>query len=386
MNYVPQAIRNSLGLAVVVAVCAPAVAQTRYATSDNQSGYVHWIDLYDANNSRIDPSAENPPPYSPEKTCGRCHEYETIAHGWHFNAVFGNADKGRPGFPWIWSDPRTGTYLPLSYRRWRGSWDPDKIGISRWEMAAKIGPFTPGGGAGSSESLAAWVERIAQAGPGPTDAGEDEESTEQSSDGDGPADLEIAAPSEARDATREQSDPTQPAEQAPPATDLYRGVDRSHITGPLPIDCMICHRNRGNGYSPFVWTEQVQAQNFAYAPTAAMGLAVVTGNLSRLKDDFDPNAEGAADRLPKVQYDLDRFRSDGKVFFDLVRKPTNDACYYCHTNMPADAVNARRWAHDEDVHLRAGMQCVDCHRNGLGHHIVRGFPGEKHPAGQLAAA
>ncbi len=372
MNVAQRIGRICWAKAVVFAALAPVPtsAQTRYATSDNQSGFVHWIDLYDANNSRIDPAEENPRPYSPEKTCGRCHEYETIAHGWHFNAVFGNVDKGRPGFPWIWRDPRTGTYLPLSYRRWRGSWSPDKIGISRWEMAAKIGPYTPGGGVGSLESLTAWAERVAGG----------------SSAADGTEELlsESAADVDAED--REGAVEQDGDQGTAPPSNAYVGVDRSHLTGALPVDCMICHRNSGSGYSPFVWSEQVEEQNFAYAPTAALGLAVVTGNVSRLKDDFDPREEGAADRLPKVRYDLGRFRADGKVFFDLVRKPTNDACYYCHTNMAADAVNARRWVHDEDVHLRAGMQCADCHRNGLDHHIIRGFPGEKHPAGNLAAA
>lgn len=301
--------------------------QNRYATSDSMSGYVHWIDLYDASNTRIDPRSENPKPYSPEKTCGRCHDFNTISHGWHFDAVDADAIHGRPGQPWLWSDPRTGTHLPLSYRGWSGTQHPDELGLTRWQVAAKLGGYLPGGGPGSEQSLSFQSEYAKK----------------------------------------------------------LASEDRSSITGPLPVDCLMCHRNQGSGYSPFVWTEQIESQNFAYAPTAALGLAEISGSMARLKE-FDPTAEGAADKLPKVTYEVDRFRSDGKVFIDLVRKPKNDACYYCHTNVSAESLSGSRWLHDEDVHLRAGLACADCHRNGLDHQTVRGFPGEQHAAGRLIAS
>ncbi len=320
-----------LAMCLQFCLCTIASAQSRFATSDNMSGYVHWIDLYDAQNTRIDPSSERPQPYSPAKTCGRCHDYEQIVHGWHFNSTLDGVEHGRPGQPWIWSDPRSGTHLPLSYRKWPGSFDPDALGLTRWQVAEKLGGFLPGGGPGSEESLA------------------------------------VALP------------PGSVAENA-------QAEDKRKVTGPLPVDCMMCHHARGSGYSPFAWTENIEDQNFAYAPTAAMGIAIIDGSLRRLKEDFDVNAEGAADKLPKVVYEQARFRGDGKVFFDLVRKPTNDACYYCHTNVSADIATGGRWLHDEDIHLRAGMQCADCHRNGLDHHTVRGFEGEQHPAGSAIAS
>ncbi len=173
---------------VVTAITAMAAdRERRYAASDSNSGYVHLIDLYDASNTRIDPVKENPRPYSPRHTCGRCHDVATIAHGWHFDAMDADAEAGRAGQPWIWSDSRTGTHLPLSFRKWVGTFEPDKVGISRWEMAAKFGGYLPGGGPGSEESF----------------------------------DLNSPTP------------------------------DRSSITGELPVDCMICHRNQGSSYSPF---------------------------------------------------------------------------------------------------------------------------------------
>lgn len=307
-------------------------SQTKYATSDSSKGYVHWIDLVDENNQRIDP-VENPRPYSPEKTCGKCHDYKTIAHGWHFNAASPDASSasGRPGQPLIWSDPRTGTYLPLSYRGWKGTFKPSDLGLTNWQVAAKLGGYLPGFSPTTPQGLpASTVDGL----EGNSVAGET--------------------------------------------------VDRSHITGSLAVDCMLCHHRPGSGYSPFVWTEQVGQQNFAHAPTAALGLAVVTGNMRRLKDDFDVRSPDTQDQLPQVKYEASKFRSDGKVFMDLVRRPSNDACYYCHTEISSQTIAGTRWSHDQDVHLHSGMLCVDCHHNGLDHQTVRGFEAESHPIGSLA--
>ncbi len=339
--------RNGVGLSAftllaVVVLCSVANradAQGRYATSDNHSGYVHWIELLDANNTKVDPKAEFPQPYSPERTCGRCHEFDTISHGWHFNATDPNAEAGRPGQPWIWSDPRTGTHLPLSYRGWEGTFNPDALGLSRWEVAAKLGGYMPGGGVGSSQSESQSVASLS-ADASETNAAGGEDAAER---------------------------------------------ERSAITGATPVDCLLCHNNQGSGYSPFAWTEQIENQNFAYAPTVALGLAEVNGSMARLKK-FDPEAADAASKLPKLTYNINRFRSDGKVFIDLVRKPQNNACNYCHTNVGADSLTGSRWLHDEDVHVRAGMMCADCHRNSLAHHTVRGYEGEKHKEGTLIAS
>ncbi len=318
-------------------ICLPsstANAQSRYATSDSLTDYVHWIDLYDENNQRITPD-ENPRPYSPEKTCGRCHDFNAISHGWHFNAALPTAssDSGRAGQPLIWSDPRTGTFLPLSYRGWKGTFQPSDLGLTNWQVAAKVGGYMPGVPPDTPQRVSVN-----------TAFGQGESASSEFS------------------------------------------IDRSHLTGALPIDCMLCHYRPGSGYSPFTWTEQIADQNFAYAPTAALGIAVVTGGMRRLKDDFDLKSEETREQLPKVQYERGKFRSDGKVFIDLVRRPSNESCYYCHTSMDASEIRGDRWLHDSDVHLRAGLLCVDCHRNGLDHQTIRGFEGEVHPSEPNTAA
>ena len=304
-----------------------------FARADTEGGYVHWIELLDASSTKIGPTDPNPKPYSSRKTCGKCHDFEKIAHGWHFDAVEQvRSESGRPGQPWVWNDPRTGTLLPLSYRGWVGTYDPEKIGISRWAIAKHFGGYFPGGGPGTR--LAPQANAVEKP--------ETEKSTSAA---------------------------------------LSKSINREAITGGLPIDCMLCHRSNGE-YSAEVWAKQVESENFEYAPTVAAGLATIEGALSRVRESLE-SAE--PEDLPKLTYDSNRFRPDGKVFFDIVRKPENASCNHCHTNLVAKAIGTQRWAHDDDIHLRAGMACVDCHRNGLDHETVRGYLGQEHPSPDLIA-
>ncbi len=60
--------------------------------------------------------------------------------------------------------------------------------------------------------------------------------------------------------------------------------------------------------------------------------------------------------------------------FQVTRRPPSENCYYCHSTQTK--LEDARWHSDLNVHLRAGMRCADCHRNGLDHMIVRGYEGE----------
>ncbi len=146
---------------------------------------------------------------------------------------------------------------------------------------------------------------------------------------------------------------------------------------------MICHCNN-HEYSMELWSKQIEDQNFAWAPTVALGLGFVEGKVSSLPDDFDPAKveETSRNKLPSTTYAPDRINLEKKVFFDVIRKPSDDTCYYCHTTRLVGKDAPPDWNCDEDVHLRAGLTCSDCHRNGIEHHTVRGFEGEEHPTGQ----
>lgn len=322
---------------LAIAVPDLDAADTRFAHSDGNARFPHRIDLYDSANRKI--TVDSDQPYSSWRTCGRCHDYQTISHGWHFNAFDPAAAAGRPGEPWIWTDPKTGTQLPLSYRDWPHTFDPKKLGISNWEMTKQFGGRIPGGGLGMEPSEAA-VEK-------PT---EDAEAT----DG---------------EPTAADADGESTAEESP--------VNRWPLSGSLEIDCMACHAVPG-AYDFNARRLQVEQENFAWAATAGLHLGAVEGNVSRIKDGADPADEATQAKLPKVAYDPSKFSADGTVFMDLIRQPDNNACYQCHSNRTVGESGIdSRWIHDEDVHLRAGMLCTDCHRNGIDHHIVRGFDGEE---------
>jgi hypothetical protein len=311
------------------------LAAGRFAETNSRSDYVHWIDLYDANNRKIDLAVENAPPYSPRRTCGRCHDYDAIAKGHHFNAVSDNAVAGRKGEPWIWTESASGTQIPLSYRKWPGTYDPAEIGITPWDFVMKFGRHMPGGGPG--------IAPLATEEPAEDDESGDDENEEE-------------VPS------------------------------RWHISGNLEIDCMMCHTR--HGHTPEAWARQIEDENFAWAATAALGIGQVDGDASRLPDDFDPdNVEpDSRHQLPATKYTPGRVNGDGEVFIDVVRQPANSVCYYCHSTHSVGEEASPAWLHDEDIHIRAGMDCADCHRNDLEHHTVRGFEGEEHPTGASVAS
>lgn len=321
-----------LGGALPLAVASGQDNPSRFETSDSRANYVHRIQLFDKMNTRILPG-ENANPYSPKRTCGRCHEYAHIAKGFHFNPDADSQDHGRPGETWIWSDETTGTQLPLSFRDWVNSYSPSEIGITDWEFVQQFGGRTPGGYPGMVK--------------------------------------------EGRVALDEEDD--QPVTES----------NRFKLSGELDLDCMICH-SKGSVFNLEAWSKQIEDQNFAWASTAAIGLAKVDGQVRRLKDDFDieaSKAEGySGATLPTTDYDESRFDAEGNVFFDIVRVPPNNSCYRCHSRIDVGPSAMPRWNHDKDVHLRAGFQCVDCHRNDLGHNIVRGFEGEVHPQSQYATS
>ncbi len=320
-----------LGVIAFIALATPAAAQEKYKETRSGAQYVHYIQLYDAAGVMIDPASPTARPYSPMQTCKKCHDYKAISHGFHFNAAEKLAKDGndRAGEPWIFTDPRSGTQLPLSLRERAGPglFKAKDAGLTRFKFLTEFGRHLPGGGIGESDHAK------------PQASGESEEPD----------------------------------------------AKRFKISGGLEIDCMICHSN-SREYSHERWIKQIAEQNFAWAPTYALGIGKVKGSAKSVPDDFDPAkppAEGsAAAKLPETHYDVTRFDEEKNIFFDIIRKPTNNACNQCHTARPVGDHITPKWTHDEDVHVKAGIGCVDCHRNDIGHHAVRGFLGEKHPTGQ----
>lgn len=281
---------------------------------------VHLLKLYDETGALILPGDQPLMPFSTRTTCGKCHDYEQIRQGWHFNAHLPEVDPGRPGEPWIYVDERTFTQIPLSQRAWPGTYRPEQIGLSALAFLTRFGRHAPGGGIGEEE-------------------------------------------------------------EARPPEEFLRWM----VSGSLEVNCLSCH-DAEPAFDAAEYSRSVLRQNFRWAAAAGSGFARVEGSARAMPDVYDIYAGFAPDLPgkipPGVSYDPARFNPRGEVFFDLTRKIAADRCYYCHST---SAAAPGPWAADDDVHLQAGMRCVDCHRNGLDHNMVRGYEGEM-PAGTPAAA
>lgn len=158
------------------------------------------------------------------------------------------------------------------------------------------------------------------------------------------------------------------------STDL---LFRRMVSGKLEINCLSCH-SKNPAQDQAEYAMQITRENFRWAITGASGFASVYGAARDMPDNFDiyygVDPDNPRNIPPNVEYDKSKFNSKGKVFFDLVRKIPNERCYFCHsTTIPAkESLEA-----DEDVHITAGMSCVDCHRNDINHSMNRGYEGEK---------
>ena len=137
---------NTWAAAVLAALLAAApVYASGLLRTDSRTPYVHRLTLYDKDGDAISPEDEPANPYAPARTCGRCHPYDDISHGWHFNAKL---PQGRAGEPWIFVDERIGVQLPLSVRGWPGTFAPSELAVTPWKFVQLFGRHYPGGGMG----------------------------------------------------------------------------------------------------------------------------------------------------------------------------------------------------------------------------------------------
>jgi len=276
----------------------------------SEAPYIHNINLYDATGTVIGPDSNKP--YSPIETCGKCHDTDSIRHGWHHNA-FDPAFKadGRPGEPYVWTNAQTATQLPITGRDWPEAYDLQALGISAWDFTIRFGGRTPGGGLGSLYQ----------------DQGAESDEA------------------------------------------------RWDLTGELQANCMSCHlQNASWDYT--AWNDAVSKHNFKWAAAAAAPFARVNGAMTDVPDDYDPMMAGfgSEDPMPKVQYREEWF--DGNTLLlgrKLTNEIPNQNCLQCHSKRPVGEEALPRWHRQQDVHMAQGMSCVDCHRNGIDHMTVRGY-------------
>ncbi|MCF7818188.1 MAG: cytochrome c3 family protein [Kiritimatiellales bacterium] len=157
-----------------------------------------------------------------------------------------------------------------------------------------------------------------------------------------------------------------------PADKLADPDARWDISGGLEINCLSCH-NHSPRQDMTEWAKQIGRENFRWAATAASGMGEVGGMCARLPDWWNVHSgENPDDHVyavpPSVNYDAAQFDSKHRAWFDI-GKPQDKNCLYCHSAYP---VGVERIDVPGDVHAAAGLACVDCHRNGLDHQILRG--------------
>lgn len=283
---------------------------------------VHRIPLLDEEGMQIMPDDDPLLPFSIRQTCAfQCHSYETIASGWHFK-IADATDSGRVGHPWIYADERTGTLIPLSYRRWPGTFHPEEVGLSPWDFTLLFGRHLPGGGIGhwDTKAMPEKVMRTLVSGS-----------------------LEINCLA---------------CHDAEPAHDQAEYANQ------------IAREN-------FRWAA-ASTSAFSFVEGSAKAMPDTYDYM--MPDDLtDPNAVP-----PSISYHPSSFDFTKKVFFNITRKVPNERCYFCHSTQ-VNAEHSLDWTMDEDVHIQAGMRCTDCHRNGLNHNMTRGYEGERTSSGNPLA-
>ena len=295
-----------------VLTTATIVALSAAASSHWNGGRnvpVHRLAPLDANKAPVSATEHHARAISLDKTCSQCHDTASMKGASHFRTGLSTneAPFGANKEPWFWISEKAGTAIPMSLVGQTGTFSPASLGMTAWQWTKEFGRSFPGGG--------------------------------------------IA------------SDPLAMEEQ---------GGERSRwfVTGPLEANCLACHQQDGN-YDSSEWARQVLRENFGGAAVAASGLGDVDGMNSRMPagwDGFSPeNPDDHLFKIPQtIEYDKTKFDGKDRCIF-RVGKPRNDNCLACHSvsqkGMASHAIAG-------DVHLRAGLKCIDCHQNGMDHRVA----------------
>ncbi len=252
-------------------------------------------------------------PYSPKMTCGACHDYEKITKGFHFTQGVGETPTAEqaarclwastPGnFGGNWCSPAP-LYRYLSPKKNASAAVMDMTAFTFF--TSPCGACHPGGGSAEYDREGRRYDRwMSDPKSGLTSKGDN------NLDG-----------------------------------DYYQA--RWSETGVLEADCLLCHMPE---YDLGERKKQLGAWNFRWAATAGSKFASVNGSIQK----GEP---------VEVAYNKDLFNLDGTIEPHIVREPRNEACLSCHAQ-PSWKKRGANFSPRTDVHLRAGLKCVDCHPAG----------------------
>lgn len=250
-------------------------------------------------------------PYSPKQTCGKCHDYDKITQGFHFQQ---GADEKVTGvyaerYQWVshpgnyggnWCSP-----APLyNYLSPKENKSPKEMDMTSFTFITNgCGTCHPGGGPFEYDRNGKRYDK-------------EMENLGYVAGGDNNFD-----------------------------GDYYKAYwNRS---GVAEGDCELCHLPE---YDFKERNKHLLNWNFRWMATAGSGLAKVEGSV---KDSVDV----------KVTYDISKFDKDGKVSMHLVREPRNETCLNCHSK-PQWKKRGASFTPHTDVHIAKGLKCVDCHAAG----------------------
>ncbi|MGD2123335.1 MAG: formate dehydrogenase subunit gamma [Gemmatimonadota bacterium] len=272
-------------------------------------------------------------PFSTKKTCGMCHDYNTITQGFHFQLGWESVsddfgvEKGRP---WSLSDGFLGRWYPYAYRQLakKVNTHPDEIDLTVYDF---VGFSSPGGGEPPCGAC--------HAGGGGFEFDRDGNRYDE----------HLAANPELAETLD---------------GDYYRSQwDRS---GVVEADCLICHLE---GYDFNRRIRQLTDGNYRWAVVAGSRIGNVTGAVRRGQE-------------PVVLYEKRLFNANGSITLDMSWPPPDDNCVYCHGRSD---VKKRGFSWNDifnpDVHNQQGVSCTACHPAGLDHQIAKG----NEPAFTMAA-
>ena len=136
-------------------------------------------------------------------------------------------------------------------------------------------------------------------------------------------------------------------------------------TGVLEADCLMCHMP---GYNMISRNKQLSMLNFQWAATAGAGLASVKGEVKK-------------NEKPAVQYNGEKFDAEGRLNVPMIKKVPTENCLFCHSETDWKK-KGTSYSHRFDVHLRAGMKCIECHPAGTSARDQRINSKEEHNFGK----
>ena len=118
-------------------------------------------------------------------------------------------------------------------------------------------------------------------------------------------------------------------------------------TGVIEADCLLCHLPEYNFKER---NKQIDNLNFKWAATVGSGLGKVEGSIK-------------GNQPVTVIYDKSKFDDKGMLSPHIVKEPRNSTCLECH-GKPGWKKRGASFNPRTDVHIRAGLKCVDCHPSG----------------------